>query len=71
MLQEFKTQTIITLILEKMGKPEEEVIDAHGKAIQMATMMGNLNKEVTARFNFSVYLKSVNRITEAGKIFNI
>ncbi|ODN05135.1 Tonsoku-like protein [Orchesella cincta] len=66
-VEEFKTQTNITLVLEKLCKPHEVVIEAHKKAISMAKSMENYSRLLTALNNYALYLKNIKNHDEHKK----
>ncbi|CAL8069747.1 unnamed protein product [Orchesella dallaii] len=67
LVEEFKTQTNITVVLEKLSRPPEVLIEAHEKAISLAKSMKNYGRLVTALNNYAMYLKNIGKVDEHQK----
>jgi hypothetical protein len=53
--------------MEKAGKPTEEIVVAHHKAISLAKRCNCPKKEIPALKNFAAFLKQIHRDEECGK----
>lgn len=53
--------------MEKLGKDENAVTEAHQKAIDLAREAQNVKKEATAFQNFGFYLKTIKKNDESSK----